>query len=50
MEIIVKNERFHYYLCRRLGGGMEIVMKVIIISARDENKVYDEAGSRCGKK
>lgn len=27
MEIIVKNERFHYYLCRRLGGGMEICMK-----------------------
>ena len=27
MEIIVKNENFHYYLCRRLGGGMEICMK-----------------------
>ncbi len=23
----MKNERFHYYLCRRLGGGMEICMK-----------------------
>ena len=26
---------FHYYLCRRLGGGMEIVMKFV-----DNKKKY----------
>ena len=25
------------------------IMKVIVVSARSENKVYDEAGSRCTK-